>query len=236
MKLNLKFIYHGLLFGCLALGFLFLAATTGSAMENFVLEGQIIDLNAKPVAGAEVYLFKTANVKRPADFISNRTTENGLFNLQVPTGKYWALAVYRKGGGKFGPLLKGDKHSGEPVIINSVDRRQMSVDFTVLDLREAAWQNQKKNEGLVKVSGLILNSSGQPVNMAYVMADQHRLFGSLPKYFSAWTGDDGSYVIYLPRGVFYLGASTGFPPENDYYLEKEIKLENDAIGVDLTIP
>jgi len=53
-----------------------------TAAENFVFRGQIVDTANNPVAGAEVYVFDSANVKRPADFISNRTGADGYFRVE----------------------------------------------------------------------------------------------------------------------------------------------------------
>ncbi|MDP2106087.1 MAG: hypothetical protein Q8J76_08855, partial [Desulfobulbaceae bacterium] len=41
---------------------------------DFVLSGVISDVNGQPVRSAEVSLYRSKNVKKPADFASNRTT------------------------------------------------------------------------------------------------------------------------------------------------------------------
>ena len=43
--------------------------TTLGAAEPAVLEGMIFDIDEKPVASAEIYIFDSPDVKRPADFI-----------------------------------------------------------------------------------------------------------------------------------------------------------------------
>ena len=104
-----------------------------------------------------------------------------------------------------------------------------------MDLREAARANQKRSETVIKISGRILNDGGLPVEMAYVLADPQRKFGAMPQYLSIWTEADGGYVLFLPKGKFFIGASKDFPPQSDYLLSKEVDFASDTEGVDLII-
>jgi hypothetical protein len=206
------------------------------AGDNFVFRGRIVDSANKPVAGAEVYVFNSANVKRPADFISNRTGSDGYFRVEMMPGHYWAMAIMRVGGAGFGPLGRDDKHSGEPIEMDSAGKNEFVKDFTVMDLREAARANQKRAETVVRISGTILDEAGLPVEMAYVLVDPQRKFGEMPRYLSTWTGADGRYVLYLPQGKFFIGASRDFPPASDYSLARQIDFAGEADGVDLVVP
>ncbi|MCK4840123.1 MAG: carboxypeptidase regulatory-like domain-containing protein [Desulfobulbaceae bacterium] len=225
---------HG--FIIVALFLLFWAPGQIPAAENFVFRGQIVDTANKPVGGAEVYVFDSANVKRPADFISNRTGGDGYFRVELPPGHYWTMAIMRVSGASFGPLGKDDKHSGETIEVDSAGKKEFRKDFTIMDLREAARANQKRSEAVIKISGQILNDDGLPVEMAYVLVDQQRKFGDMPQYLSTWTGADGHYVLFLPKGKFFIGASKDFPPESDYNLTKEVDFARDTAGVDLLVP
>ena len=71
--------------------------------------------------------------------------------------------------------------------------------------------------------------------MAYVMADTHQRFGRMPRYLSTWTTADGSYNIFLPIGMYFLGATKDFPPNSAYTLTKEIDFKQDTTGIDLTV-
>ncbi|MBU0480113.1 MAG: carboxypeptidase-like regulatory domain-containing protein [Proteobacteria bacterium] len=204
-----------------------------ASATTFVLKGRISDLADRPVEGAEVYVFDSGNVKRPADFISNRTARDGLYRVELPDGKYWLIAIDRKGGGKFGPLGKDDRHSGEPVEISSAGMKEYAADFTVLDLREAARRNQKKNDELIKISGRVLDGAGKPVSMAYVLADRNRNVGGLPHFLSLWTDQDGRYTIYVPPGVLFVGVEKKFPPEEGRPLSREVNFDKDTTNVDL---
>ena len=212
-----------------------LGPITAGAAENFLFRGQIVDTANRPVSGAEVYVFDSRSIKRPADFISNRTGGDGNFRVELPPGKYWALAIMRHSGATFGPLGKEDKHSGEPIEIGPAEQGEINHDFTIMDLQEAARASQKRSESVVKVTGHLLDRNGNPVAMAYVMADSRQRFGRMPRYLSTWTGSDGSYAIFRPIGKFFLGAAKDFPPHSDYLLVKEAVFEQDTVDLNLTV-
>lgn len=202
---------------------------------SIVLHGTVTDYAGNPVAGAEVAVYRTRNVKKPADFVSNRTAADGTYQVALPAGRYWGVALLRKAGRRFGPLELGDKHSGEAVEV-VIEAQALTLDFTVLDLKDAARQVQKKNEELVRVSGHLLDEKGQPLALAYVMANPVSRFKELPRYLSAWTGADGAYVLFVPKGKFYLGAATGFPPDPAYVLPHDLTLEQEVSGYDIIVP
>lgn len=224
-----------LIFILSALLLLFPGLNFAEINNNAIFRGQIVDTANKPVTGAEVYIFDSQNVKRPADFISSPTSSDGLFRIELPQGHYWTMAIVRSGVNTFGPLGIKDKHSGEPLEIDLTVKNKLSHDFTVLDLREAARANQKRSGTIIKISGIILNANGLPVKMAYVMADPHKKFGDLPQYISTWTEADGRYILFLPKGKFFIGTNKDFPPPNDYYLHREVEFDRDTNGVDLNI-
>lgn len=199
------------------------------------LEGRIIDISEEPVKTAEVYVFDSPDVKRPADFISNRTAEDGRYRVQLPAGNYWAVAIFRQDGGRFGPLGASDKHSGDPVAFEIADGVSRSMDFMVMNLREAARKHQKKSDELIKVTGRVVNQAGTPVKMAYAMAHRLQQFGNLPDYISVWTDEQGEYTLYLPPGRYFLGASVGFPPEHGYNLYLDQQFMRDTEKVDLVV-
>ncbi len=200
-----------------------------------ILEGRILDISEEPVRNAEVYVFDSPDVKRPADFISNRTTEDGRYSVKIPSGNYWGVAIFRESGERFGPLGSKDKHSGDSVALEIAAGDSRSMDFTVMNLREAALKHKKRSEELIKVTGRIVNKSGAPVQMAYAMAHKMQQFGNLPDYISAWTDELGVYTLYLPPGRYFLGASVGFPPQNGYYLYLDQQFVGDTAELDIVV-
>ena len=206
-----------------------------TASQTGVLEGKITDITEKPVQGAEVYVFDSPDVKRPADFISNRTLQDGSFKVLLPPGNYWVVAIFRQTGGRFGPLASGDKHSGEPLALEVTPGLTRKMDFMVVDLREAARRHQKKSADLIRVSGRLVDEKGQPVAMAYAMANKMQQFGTLPEYISTWTDEQGEYTIYLEPGRYYLGAAIGFPPKHGYNLNLDEQFVGDTKDLNIVV-
>ena len=199
------------------------------------LEGRILDISEESVRNAEVYVFDSPDVKRPADFISNRTAEDGRYRVQLPSGNYWAVAIFRQSGARFGPLGLSDKHSGDAVALEIAAGGTRSIDFKVMNLREAARQHQKRSDELIKVTGRVVDKSGAPVQMAYAMAHKMQQFGKFPDYISVWTDEQGGYTLYLPPGRYFLGALVGFPPKHDYNLYLDQQFTGDTEKVDLIV-
>lgn len=221
---------------CLAIVVAFTAGGVVSAAgSSYTFSGLITDAGGQPLTGAEVSFYSSSNVKKPADFVSNRTASDGAYRAILPAGDYWAFATLRKDGRRFGPLGLEDKHSGEAVSVRVGDGEDMHLDFVVLDLRAAAKKVQKKNEALLRVSGRILDGSGAPVPLAYAMADTVQRFKEFPKYLSAWTDASGEYLLFMPKGTYYLGASAGFPPDAAYSLTQELVVDKDRSGQDMVI-
>jgi hypothetical protein len=182
-----------------------------------------------------VYLYESKQVKRPADFISPKTKTDGSYKLTVPAGVYWAVAILRQTGPSFGPLQIGDKHSGEPLVLDLKNKKIEEVDFTVMDLRDAVRHSRKRSEELFEIQGRILDAHEKPLAMAYVIADSRSMPGTeIPRFLSAWTGIDGQYTLYLPAGGFYLGVSSVMPPLQEE-LSHFIEVAGDMQGLDLVL-
>ncbi len=177
-----------------------------------VIQGRVVDDQGRPVAGAVVSAYDSANVRRPADFASPPTGSDGAYRLVVPPGVYWLVATVRRAGGSAGPLQFGDRHSGDPVRLKVQAAAVKERDFTVLDLRSAARRYAKKNEDLVTVTGQIVDGQGRPVAGAYVLADRRPQIRDFPQYLSGWTGTDGRFVLYLRPDTYRLAASLAWPP------------------------
>jgi hypothetical protein len=208
------------------------------AGESSVMRGKVTDLTGLSVAGAEVFVYDSTNTRRPADFISPKTGPDGRYTLELPPGKYWAVARVRQGE-KFGPLQPGTRHSGEPTAIEPAVAGMIEQDFSVADIREAARSRLKPREDFVKVSGRVVDSSGAPVAMAYVMAYRGKQLRQLPDYVSAWSDESGRYSLYLPPGTYFLGTATEFPPGGTVPSGRELVVApgkiDIAIDVEITL-
>ncbi len=227
----MKSALHGLLLlACLCF------PKTVPAADTFVLSGHIRDIDGKPVPGAELFVYDSAAIRRPADFISARTGQDGRFSLTLPRQKVWSVARVRSGE-KFGPLLPGDRHSGEALILEPDDRSLLQQDFTVVNIMEAMRQKQKNRTDHQNVTGKVLDRYGKVVQNAYVFAHPERALKAVPEYVSAWTDESGVYTLHLPSGRYYLGASMIFPPPQGSSADAELVVGtvNNEVAIDIEL-
>lgn len=205
-----------------------------SAAETSALKGRVTDIKGSPVEGAELFVYDSPRVRRPADFISPKTDKEGRFQIDLPAGKYWVVARVRSSG-EYGPLMPGDKHSGEPLDIELISGRAAEYDFIVSDIRETARQKQKIRQDYIKVTGRIVDEKGVPVRIAYAFAYKNRISPQFPDYISSWTDEEGNYTLYLSSGKYYIGAGRSFPPDRKRLSDVEIVLDADREGVNITV-
>jgi len=189
-----------------------LFCSTEAFAEGVVIKAKIKDINNRPVAGVKVFLYESTNVRKPADFISTPSDEKGLTVINVPKAKYWAVARLKMGA-LYGPLMPGDKHSGEPVEIDCSDAASIETEFVVADILEVGQKKRTNNPDTVRVQGRVLGKDGNPIANAYVFANKTKEFEYVPEFLSASTGINGNFTLYLPSGgKFFIGAARQFPP------------------------
>lgn len=201
--------------------------------EPAVFRGQVVDVEGKAVKGAELFIYSSPDIRRPADFISERTDEGGHFSISISAGKLWAVARLRRGD-KYGPLMAGDKHSGEPVEIGAEAGKELIMDFTVADIRDAALLADKRSEDIIKIEGRFLDKLGTPMQMYYVIADKENNSFEIPDFISSWSDDAGHYALYLPKGRYMIGWTDKFPPHS-YSVFKELIVESDWDNFDIVV-
>jgi hypothetical protein len=206
------------------------------AGEHIVISGTITSITGEPVAGAEVYLYAAENTRKPADYISPKSGQDGVYRITAPKARYKAIARIKKGE-RYGPLMPGDRHSGEPVNIIPDEENELTLDFTVADMQELAQRREKELEELAQISGKV-SSPGKRIQSVYVYARKEAISASLPEYFSGWAGTDGRYSLKLPPGRYFLGVATEFPPVDTTAELKEvtISLGKLPVAIDLQLP
>jgi hypothetical protein len=209
---------------------------TASPGNSSELKARIQDLNGKPVEGVKVFLYVSTNVRTPADFISAATDKNGTSTVTVPSGKYWAVARLKKDA-VYGPLMPGDKHSGEPVELEIDEKSATEAVFVVADIREIGQKKRTENADMTKLWGRIVDNTGRPVAGAYVFANRGREMEFIPEYLSAWTDESGSYTLLLPSGdKYYIGSAKIFPPPSKPSQLREFEPKATKLDVATDIP
>lgn len=205
------------------------------AAETHQLKARVSDIEGRPMEGAKLFLYESPNVRRPAQFISSPSDRAGLIQIILPPGKYWMVARF-KSDGKYGPLMPGDKHSGEPVEVE-VGANGVETEFIVADIRELGQKKRANATDALRLKGRVTDSQGGPVAQAFVYASRSKEFSELPDFISAWTGADGRYEIYLPPGGrYYLGASRELPLKyRQEGLFKPLMLDSSKIDIAIDI-
>jgi hypothetical protein len=205
------------------------------AAETALLKGKVTDFEGKPVEDAVIFIYQSSNIRRQPDFVSPKSDKEGRFSISLPPGRYWAVARVRKGE-EMGPVLSGGKHSGEPAEIDMAGTGDFEKDFVVADIREVARMSARTRQEVVRITGRIVEGSGRPVKVAYALANRSDSFAGMPDYLSGWTDETGQYTLYLPRGKYYVGASTIYPPDKGSHIGyKEITIEGDTSDIDIII-
>ena len=203
------------------------------SIEKAIFKGTILNVKGYVVQGAEVFIYNSPDTRRPADFISARSDAEGGFSIMLPLGNYRAVARLRQGE-KYGPLMPGDKHSGEPVELELDRAGVFEQDFTVMDIIEASRLIKKTREDYFKIKGRIKDKKGAPVGNVYAFANRGMEMEGIPDYLSAWTDEKGRYTLYLPAGKYYIGYASEFPPNLQNKVLVEFKVEHEKEGLNIT--
>lgn len=204
------------------------------AAETNLLKAKVSDIEGRPMEGAKLFLYDSSNVRRPADFISTLSDRTGKLQIALPPGKYWGVARF-KADGKYGPLMPGDKHSGEPLEID-LTGSEVEVDFVVADIRELGQKKRASATDALLLKGHVIDSQGAPIAQTFVFANRTDGIHELPEYISAWTGDDGRYELYLPSGsAYYVGVSRKLPVDSRDVLLKPFMVDPGKIDIAMDI-
>lgn len=184
---------------------------TSCASDMSSIRAKVLDVDGKPVAGAKIFVYQGSNVRKPADFISAPSDSSGLVVVVVPPGKYRAVARIKQGP-LFGPLMPGDRHSGEPTEIEVEKGSESGADFVVADIREIGEKKRTTAGDALRLHGRVVDAEGNPVAHAYAFAQRTKNISAIPEFISAWTDQNGVYELYLPEaGNFFVGAARQFP-------------------------
>ena len=178
--------------------------------------GQISGTIVAPLEGTTLYVYKKGmDLYGPAFTSSKLTGADGGFDLALPPGEYVVVARKRQNGDLSGPVLAGDNRSEFINLTVSGDQRDLTI-VAPAKVGDTRRLTEEVAATLTGLSGLILDSDGNPVEGARVHVYDHVQMSERPKYVSEQTAPDGSYLIFLPKGgTYYLAARDKFggPPK-----------------------
>ncbi|NJD90582.1 MAG: carboxypeptidase regulatory-like domain-containing protein [Geobacter sp.] len=212
------------------------AAVPACGGDNIIISGRIMSIGSNPVSGAEVYLYVSDNTRKPADFISPKTATDGIYRMVVPKTRYKAVARIKKGE-RYGPLMPGDRHSGEPVTVIPDEENAITLDFTVADMQELAQKRTKDRLELTEIRGKI-SAGGKVIASAYAFARTGKIAATIPEHISSWTDAEGNFSLKLPKGEYFLGAAVEFPPPDMAMELKEVTVKDGdlPVAINLQLP
>ncbi|NIQ09657.1 MAG: hypothetical protein GWO23_08235, partial [Gammaproteobacteria bacterium] len=148
-----------------------------------VVQGQII----LPLEGARLYVYKPGmDLYGPAFAISQATSVDGKFELELPDGDYVVVARKRAGGEESGPVVAGDNRSDfiQVQVRGGIVDMQVSAPVKIGDQRNFTGDVEVSKTGL---KGHVYDSDGQPVEGARVHVYDHVQMSERPKYVSEKT-------------------------------------------------
>ncbi len=207
------------------------------AEKKPLIKSTVVDVNGKPIQGAYIFFYDSPDTKRAVDLVSPVTDKKGFCQKEIPQGSYWVLArLKREGDFDMGPLMIEDKVSAEPKEIKVSTGEVLELKFTIMDLLDTIRTSTKQRNDLNRITGVIKNDNGEVQAKAFVFASSHNRPSLMPGYFSAWTGDDGRYTLFLPDGKYYLGISRSFAPNLKYQASHEITVSEDMADQELLLP
>ncbi len=209
--IRLRFIF------LLVLVFTLLSGCTEQKNEQATVDlGRISGTIVAPLEATTLNVYqKGMDLYGPTFASSQLTDAEGHFELALPPGEYIVVARKRKNGELSGPVLAGDNRSDFINLTVTGDQEGLTIVAPpkVGDSRRLTADVQTSQTGL---SGLILDSDGNPVEAARVHVYDHVQMSERPKFVSEKTAPDGSYLIFLPKGgTYYLAARDKFggPPK-----------------------
>jgi len=181
-------------------------------LPGFGIAGQVTDSDSNPATGAYIYAYRNlrSNLRGPADFEAQVNDKSNYF-LDLVEGDYYLVARLRQSGVDAGPPKPGDAWAlptKNPVSVKSGEIT--TVDFVLQGIAQPMLMREGTlTSGDTGFTGLLVDSKGQPIPGAFVIAYPDTDFQRMPEATSAAVGGDGRFHIYVERaGQWCLAART----------------------------
>ena len=190
--------------------------------DDFVV-GQVTHAG-QPQSGAIIFIYTdlTTQFKGLGYMMAGPTDDQGRFELDLPDGTYYLIARKRQGNMTVGPLRSGDfvgYYPQNPLRVRK--NRAEPVNIPMLEVPDKVDQMNRDLNGQTSISGLITNTSGEPVGGVRVVLYVNSQMLDRPLLVSQPTGSDGRYTLSMQvGGNYYLAARNtlgGAPGPGDLY-------------------
>ena len=179
---------------------------------NIGIAGQVTDSHGNSAVGAYIYAYRNmrSNLRGPADFEAQVSNESNYF-LDLVEGDYYLVARMRQSGADAGPPKSGDAWAlpaQNPVSVKSGEIT--TVNFTLQGISQPMLMREGTlTSGDTGLTGLLVDTEGQPIPGAFVIAYPDADFQRMPEATSAAVGKDGRFHLYVERnGQWCLAART----------------------------
>jgi hypothetical protein len=182
------------------------------ALTGTGIAGQVTDSRGVPATGAYVYAYRNprSNLRGPADFESKVNTKSRYF-LDLVEGDYYLVARMRQSGADAGPPKAGDAWAlpaKNPVTVHPGELT--TVNFVLQGVAQPMLMREGTlTSGDTGFSGQLIDSDGQPLPGAFVIAYPDNDFQRMPEATSPSVGENGRFHLYVERpGQWCLAART----------------------------
>jgi hypothetical protein len=147
--------------------------------------------------------------RRPADYVSGVSDADGAYFLSLPPGSYCLTARKRADDQPgMGPLTPEDLTSLISRPVEIAENRSIRLDFELRSLADDIFFSSQYAIRIsnTRIQGKIIDADGQPLAGLVMIANQRPKLSLKPDYTSLPSGEDGSFMLYLPGGgIYYLG-------------------------------
>jgi hypothetical protein len=182
-----------------------------------------VTADGKPLEGAVVYVYPDLTTRfKGMGLGMAETDKDGIFEAEVPAGTYYLLIRWRRSHETTGPLRAGDYigyYAANPLRVSEGKLQRLAV--PMLEVPEKVERYAENLFGTTSLHGRITDPEGKPVAGVRAIIYDEATMLNRPLYVSQPTGEDGRFVLSLPRGgTYYLAARNtlgGAPAPGDLY-------------------
>lgn len=175
------------------------------------ISGKVVDRHGAVAADVYVYAYRNtrSQLRGPADFAA-RVNPDGSYFLDLVEGRYYLVARQRQGRADSGPPRAGDAWSlyiDNPVKV--MPGHTSHADFRLQSLGRPLAQGKGISDTSTRLTGTVVDSAGEVVVGATVMAYQDADLKRMPDFASPPTDESGRFSLPVAgAGSYCLAART----------------------------